>query len=128
MQSQSKLLPKEARLPIEWISALFKRFQVRYGHKFTSSIDGLEVIAVAEWANGLAGVTGKQIKRGLENWKGPWPPSLPEFREACTGATVGWEYKSLAYVESRKALPAPLCKKEIADREREKLRALGIWI
>jgi len=123
MKSQSNQLKKTA-LPSEWISALFKRFQVRYGHKFTGSIDGLEEMAVKEWAEGLAGLTGAQIKKGLDTWKEPWPPSLPEFMEAC----LDEQSKHPMYIESRKALPPPLCKKEIADAQREKLRKLGIKV
>ena len=104
---------------------MFKRFQVRYGHKFTGCIDGLEELAVIEWSEGLAGLTGEQIKKGLTTWASEWPPSLPEFRAACEGSE-DWQHKGAAYVESRKALPAPLCKKEIAQAEREKLRKLGI--
>ena len=57
---------------------------MRYGHKFTTCIDGLESLAIDEWGKGLSGVTGDQIKRGLEAWVGEWPPSLPEFRDVCT--------------------------------------------
>jgi hypothetical protein len=88
-------------------------------------MDGIEEMAINEWSEGLAGLTGEQIKKGLTDWQEPWPPSLPEFRAACEGSS-DWEHKSEAYKETRKALPAPLCKKEIADAEREKLRKLGI--
>jgi len=46
---------------------------------------GIEEIAVSEWADGLTGVTGDQIKIGLSAWDGDWPPSLPEFRKTCLG-------------------------------------------
>jgi hypothetical protein len=112
-------------LPIEWISALFKRFQARYGHKFQSAMEGIEELAVVEWSEGLAELTGAQIKNGLMSWDGDWPPSLPEFKAACLGVD-DWEHKGDAYKPFQKALPAPLCKKEIAQAEREKLRKLGI--
>jgi len=48
-------------------------------------MEGIEETAVAEWADGLAGITAEQIKRGLDTWDDPWPPSLPEFRAACLG-------------------------------------------
>lgn len=84
MRSQEETLNKTG-LPINWISALFKKFQARWGHKFTSSIEGIEETAVNEWADGLAGLTGEQIANGLERWKEPWPPSLYEFHDSCTG-------------------------------------------
>ena len=90
-------------------------------------MDGIEEMAVNEWSIGLSGLTGAQIKKGLTDWQEPWPPSLPEFRAACEGSS-DWEHKSPAYVESYKALPRPLCKKEIADAQREKLRKLGIKV
>lgn len=65
------------------MAAIFKRFQARYGNKWTSSLDGIEETAVAEWADGLAGLTGEQIAQGLRTWRDDWPPSLPEFRVAC---------------------------------------------
>jgi hypothetical protein len=33
----------------------------------------------------LAGITGEQIAEGLNRWEEKWPPSLFEFRDACTG-------------------------------------------
>jgi len=78
-------------LSITWTSALFKRFQAIYGHKFTSSIEGIEDVATQEWANGMAGITGEQIKNGLAScakralYQGDkdWPPTLAEFRSMC---------------------------------------------
>lgn len=118
---------KKTGLPTSWVSALFKRFQARYGQKFTSSIEGIEELAADEWSEGLAGLIGAQIKKGLVSWAGDWPPSLPEFKAACLGAD-DWEHKGDAYKPFQKALPAPLCKKEIAQAEREKLRKLGIKV
>ena len=70
-------------LPEHWVAALFARFQARYGHKWTSAMQGIEEIAVKEWAQGLANITGEQMRQGLADWNEPWPPSLPEFRNAC---------------------------------------------
>jgi hypothetical protein len=69
----------------KWIAALFKKLQARYGHKWTSAIEGIERLAVREWSQGLAGCTADQIKHGLDTWNNAWPPSLPEFQQACTG-------------------------------------------
>ncbi|HFD86888.1 MAG TPA: hypothetical protein ENJ35_04335 [Gammaproteobacteria bacterium] len=67
----------------KWVAALFRKFQARYGHKWTSSIEGIERTEVAEWSEGLAGYTPDEIKHGLDTWSGVWPPSLPEFKAAC---------------------------------------------
>jgi hypothetical protein len=91
-------LPKTG-LPIHWTSELFKKFQGRYGHKWTSAIEGIEKIAVKEWSEELDGVTGEQIAHGLKSWDEDWPPSAPEFRKCCLNKTDRWEHKSGAYVE-----------------------------
>lgn len=46
---------------------------------------GIEEVAVNEWAQILSGVTGAQIKYGLDAWREDWPPSAPEFYKACIG-------------------------------------------
>jgi len=40
---------------------------------------------VREWSVGLAGLTADQVQRGLDTWAEAWPPSMPEFRDACLG-------------------------------------------
>ena len=75
-KSQSETSNKTV-IPFAWISALFAKFQVRYGHKWVSTIEGIEETAVTEWSQGLAGLTGAQIKFGLDNLTDDWPPSLP---------------------------------------------------
>ena len=57
-------------LPIHWTSAILKKLQARYGHRWTAAIDGIEHCVVTEWSRGLAGLTGEQIKRGLYDWRG----------------------------------------------------------
>lgn len=70
-------------MPHSWTSALFKKFQARYGAKWVASIDGIEKLAVDEWSNVLAGMKGEDIARGLESWTEEWPPSAHEFKRAC---------------------------------------------
>jgi len=65
------------------VAAIFKKLQARYGHKWTSSIDGIEELAVDEWAKALAGLDAEAIKRGLDSMTCSWPPSAPEFAELC---------------------------------------------
>jgi hypothetical protein len=88
--SHDETLPN-AGFPQTWVSALFKRFQAIYGHKFTSRIDGIEQLAVREWALGLTGLTGRQIKTGIGKCltrnlapdTDDWPPTPAEFRAMC---------------------------------------------
>ena len=73
----------KSELPKHWVAAIFKKMQARYIHKWTSSIDGIEEIAVDEWSKALAGLDADAIKRGLDSMAGSWPPSAPEFAELC---------------------------------------------
>lgn len=85
-------------LPEHWVSAIFKKFQARYLHKWTSAIDGIELVAVREWSKELAGMTGNEIQRGLDEWKGDWPPTSLEFAAACRGNKLGLNEFGLDYV------------------------------
>ena len=91
-------------LPISWISALFKKLQAIYGSKWNASIDGIEDVAVTEWSQGLAGITGEQLRKGLDNLDDDWPPSLPAFRAACLGKKangLGLDYVPECYRTTR---------------------------
>lgn len=94
-------LPKET-LPAKWVAALFARFQVRYLHKWTSAIEGIEELAVTEWGEILAGVTPEQITTGLANLDGEWPPTAQGFRDLCLCKSVKEAYKPFT-----PALPPP---------------------
>lgn len=116
---------KKMALPINWISALFLRFQAIYGHKFTSTIQGIEDIATTEWANGMAGITGEQIKCGLEkcaqkklqSGEQDWPPTLAEFRALCLPERVPAAHRD--YIQ----LPRPKHAPEKMDEITPQLRA-----
>ena len=71
------------------MSALFKKFQARYGHKWMAAIDGIEELAVGEWARELSGLNGEAIRAGLDTWDGDWPPSAPEFARLCRDLSTG---------------------------------------
>lgn len=107
-RSQEKMQQK-TEFPKTWISALFKRFQAIYGHKFTSTIDGIEPLAVREWSVALSGLTGAQIKSGIDRCltraikpgEQDWPPTPAEFRRLCLPE------KMPAYHRDYIALPRP---------------------
>lgn len=71
------------------MSALFKKFQALYGHKWMAAIDGIEKLAVDEWARELAGLSGDAIRAGLDAWDSDWPPSAPEFARLCRDRVCG---------------------------------------
>ena len=72
-------------IPLTWVAALFKKFQAIYLHKWTSAIEGIEDTAISEWSQALAGITGEQIKVGLDNLSEDWPPSAIAFKALCEG-------------------------------------------
>ena len=119
---------QKTALPTHWITELFKFFQVRYLSKWSSQIAGIEERAVQEWAEGLAGLNGNDIKHGLDNWDNQWPPGMDEFKKCCLGITDDmWEHHSAAYkTKNQKALPIMKAQESIVNKEREKLKKLGI--
>lgn len=104
MRSHEKT-SNETGLPLNWIAALFKKFQVIYLHKWTSAIEGIEDFAVTEWSQGLSGLTGEQIKLGIDSLKEDWPPSVIAFRALCEGRQangLGLDYTPPYHKEHRR--------------------------
>ena len=57
-----------------------------------------------EWSRALADMTPEQIRRGLDNLRSDWPPTLPEFRALCLGRgrnEYGLDYVPQYYRETR---------------------------
>lgn len=111
------------RLPDSWVEALFAKFAARYLNKWTSSFPTPESlrVAVSEWAERLGGLSGEEIKYGLDNWKGRWPPSVEEFREACR-PDVGLTENADMYRIQQKSLPEPDWRK--AERNAKGIEAI----
>lgn len=63
--------------------ALFKRLQAIYGARWDDQFPSEERhdAAMAEWAQALAGLSGDQIRRGIERCRVEceWPPSIAKF-------------------------------------------------
>lgn len=101
--------------PSAWVEALFKRFAVMYGSKWTAMWADVPMADVLDaWRHDLAGVSGDQVKRALEHCKShcPFPPTLPEFVGFCRQFRV--EPQNVPY------LPAPVSKMppEVAEQLR----------
>jgi len=60
-------------------------------------MQGIEETAIKEWSEQLSGLSGDDIKRGLDGWLEDWPPSAPEFVKCCKGEGESWQHKSAAY-------------------------------
>lgn len=123
-------------IPPKWIDALLMRFSTIWPRKWADSISGIDYRLLAdEWAQGLAGLTGADIKRGLESVRAelPWPPSIAEFRTACHG---GANAEQRAYA-ARASESAPMLANktraetlqagaEAATKAREVVRGQGV--
>ena len=90
-----------APLPSAWVDRLFSRFVAMYGSQKVGAMwadaDRDEVKGV--WADALGRFTGETIAaavRGLIDSGSQWPPTLPEFSEACRVAAVNRRDQALA--------------------------------
>jgi hypothetical protein len=86
-------------------------------------MDGIEEFALMEWAGGLSGLTGEEIKRGFDTWEEDWPPSLSEFRNACLGKLSKVNEFGLNYIpEYYRPQPITERSKLLSSDEREERR------
>lgn len=76
---------RSTQLPSAWVDRIFDRMQTFYGAKFAEQWRGLDPDRLKlAWAEELAGLSGDELKRGLEACKSrQWPPTLPEFITLC---------------------------------------------
>jgi len=90
-------LAKQSALPDAWIDRIFQRFEGRYGSLFIDRWRGCDMANVREtWATELAGYADRPdcIAYALKSLStAQFPPTLPEFIEACRRAP---EKESLA--------------------------------
>lgn len=91
-----------SRIPDSWIDKLFSRFSAMYGRKFADLWSDCNLKDVkAIWAEDLAGLSGEEIKRGLDACKTrTFPPTLPEFVTLCRPPM---DYEAL-YISAANAL------------------------
>ena len=116
-ESQQNRLPEKKRLPNHWVAGLFKKFQIRYLHRWTSAIEGIEEAAATEWGEVLAGLTGEQIKSGLARLDPEWPPTAGGFRELCLH-----DEKKHACHKPLAALPRPEVEPEFVESQLVRMR------
>lgn len=112
-----------APLPSAWVDRLFSRFVAMYGSQKVGAMwadaDRDEVKGV--WADALGRYTGETIAaavRGLIDSGSQWPPTLPEFSEACRVSAVNRRDTALA-------LPAPEGKAISREEASEILAKIG---
>lgn len=75
---------RKTGLPIHWITAIFKRFDVYFGAKWVAAADNDREKYLYVWSDCLDGFTGDEIKMGLSAAVDlDWPPSVGEFKKMC---------------------------------------------
>ena len=124
-------------VPAAWIETLFRRLREIYGPRWTAQLPDTEAALASmqhTWAEGLAGLPGEALRRGLAECvrRGePWPPSLPEFRALCTGRGAGdQEWRAFAARCRAQAevpvacLPAPAVERYGAAEAMRRIRDL----
>lgn len=85
--SQTERLWPENWLKKSWVIQLHHKFSTLFLQKFTSSFPDEETKAewLEMWGAGLAGMTGEQVKKGLEQCARTlsWAPTIAEFKGLC---------------------------------------------
>lgn len=94
--------------------------------KWTSAIEGIEDLVVTEWSQGLAGLSGDDIKRGLDNLSESWPPSVVDFRALCEGRQangLGLDFKPPYHTERKRER---ILESDAAKERRRKSYSVGM--
>lgn len=84
----------------KWIDVLFVRFARIWPMAWPNIVASNDIDEIAhEWSEGLAGLDGEQIKRGIEQCRQrcKWPPSIAEFRQAAEGVDENLRHAGAAY-------------------------------
>ena len=99
-----------------WVDSIFKKMHGIYLNKWTSQFHSESDVDIArgEWAEGLAGMTGDQIKLALDKCRKEfvWAPSIAEFRSAGMGGSSLPEQNRAAY-KAFSRLPSPMVDPEV---------------
>lgn len=118
-------------LPQSLVETVWQLMGSMYGHRWTSSF-GDSVDPDRVWAATLAGLDETQIRYGMRQCVAQgheWPPSAPEFRKLCTGASdVSWEHRRIEAADRERAArtlthqPSPDERKRIARQHMDQIR------
>ena len=110
-------------LPRAWLDRLFARFSAMYGTQKVmamwadSDLDEVKTV----WAEALGKYSGESIAGAVRiqiDSGSPWPPTLPEFSEACRVSAVNRR-------DTAPALPAPVGKAISREEAAEILAKIG---
>lgn len=100
--------------PGHWIDALFGKFAVIWPRDWAGIVERVGDVDLLkrEWAEGLAGMTGDQMRAAIAHCRAnlKWAPTIAEFREAAkTGDTPEQRAQAarLAAADAERALALP---------------------
>lgn len=69
------------------MSALFLKFHIAWGNKWTDNLKAVGISPmISEWSDGLKEFAEADMNRGFAKCRDTmdWPPSIAQFRKACT--------------------------------------------
>lgn len=102
--SRPALCPDGAPVPVRWVEELFSRLAGILGSSMSNVYASADPDVVkAEWAEGLAGFSPDEIRRGLDATRvRKFPPNLPDFLHLCRPALD----PEVAWIEAEKGMRA----------------------
>ncbi len=69
---------------LEWVRAIHHKLHLRYGEAWVAQSDAFTTEEIeVDWAEVLSGITGEQVKWGLDTWSGDFPPNVTQFKNKC---------------------------------------------
>ena len=107
------------------INKLFFKMLARYGNQWSSQWVDPDTykLAMNEWYEELKHLTMGDIKCGLDNYNGDFPPNLMQFKNACTTEQIG---KPAPCYNEYKSLPGP--KKSLNEHGNAQLRHIRSFL
>jgi hypothetical protein len=106
----------------KWVVALFTKLRAIYPKKFMEQYQGnnqldieqLMELSMNEWAQGLSGLSGDDVKRALDHCRDnlAWPPSIAEFRQ------IAKDYRPPKYIELTHDKPELTPEEKLASLEK----------
>ncbi len=89
------------------IVRLFAKLYARYGNQWSSQWDNERILklAHAEWYEELKHYYLEDIKRGLEVYRGDFPPNLMQFSKACKKPTISLAHQEYVQIAPMKITP-----------------------
>ncbi len=107
------------------IVRLFAKLYARYGNQWSSQWDNERILKLAhsEWYEELKHYYLEDIKRGLDAYRGDFPPNLMQFSKACKKPTISLAHQEYVQIEPMKVTPEKA--KENIKRLKEAIKGVN---